>query len=91
MMCFLFTTILLLGSLNRVESAAPSPPANEFILPGGAGDNDYTENPSWSHGSIQTIEWASNFTVWSLYLFHEDGIFDEDPQRLSQPPRSGFC
>jgi hypothetical protein len=90
-MSFLFTTLLFLTSLARAESRAAPAPANKFILPAGAANNDYTGNPSWSHGSIQTFEWACNYTVWSLYLYHEDGVSDEDPQRLSQKLRPGYC
>jgi hypothetical protein len=84
-MSFPFAALLLLANLLYAQDGASSLPANEFIFPGPAGtDNNYMENPSWSHDSIHTIEWTCNYTQWTLYVYHNDGLPYGDAQRLSQ-------
>lgn len=69
-----------LANLNLAQSQAE----NMFLSTPPLGPaNNFVGNPAYPYLSVQTVEWISNYSGWSLYLYHVDGSKDFSQTLLS--------
>lgn len=65
-------TIFFIGLFDTAFSQ-PAPTINYFIFPiGGGYTNYYRDDPIWSIGSVQEIQWTTTYPVYDIVLYQQD-------------------